>query len=75
MKSFLSGSKKYVLGALLGVAVILSIQAMDSDPYFEISKNLEIIGEETLATKFENVSGKTDDANELGLWLELVKNS
>jgi isoleucyl-tRNA synthetase len=40
-----------------------------------ISKNLEIIGEETLATKFENVSGKTDDANELGLWLELVKNS
>jgi isoleucyl-tRNA synthetase len=40
-----------------------------------ISKNLEIIGEETLATKFENVSEKTDDANELGLWLELVKNS
>ena len=40
-----------------------------------ITKNLEIIGEETLATKFENVSGKTDDANELGLWLELVKNS
>jgi len=42
MKSFLSGSKKYVLGAMLGVTVILSIQAMDSDPYFEISKNLEI---------------------------------
>ena len=40
-----------------------------------ITKNLEIIGEETLATKFENVTGKTDDANELGLWLELVKNS
>jgi isoleucyl-tRNA synthetase len=39
-----------------------------------ISKNLEIIGEETLATKFENVSGKTDDANELGLWLELIRN-
>lgn len=39
-----------------------------------ISKNLENIGEETLATKFENVSGKTDDTNELGLWLELTKN-
>jgi len=39
-----------------------------------ITKNLEIIGEETLATKFENVTGKTDDASELGLWLELIRN-
>jgi hypothetical protein len=39
-----------------------------------ISKNLEIIGEETLATKFENESGNTDDTNELGLWLKLTKN-
>ena len=42
MKSFLSGTKKYLLGALLGIAVILSVQAVNSDPYFEISKNLEI---------------------------------
>ena len=39
-----------------------------------ITKNLAEIGEETLATKFENVSAKTETDNELGLWLELIKN-
>jgi isoleucyl-tRNA synthetase len=36
-------------------------------------KNLTEIGEEVLATKFENISEKVDDQNELGLWLELTK--
>jgi isoleucyl-tRNA synthetase len=36
-------------------------------------KNLTEIGEEVLATKFENISEKVDDQNELGLWLELIK--
>jgi len=40
-----------------------------------ITKNLELIGDETLATKFENVAGKSDDSNEMGLWLELAKNN
>ena len=40
-----------------------------------IEKNLSEIGEETLATKFENVSGKNEDSNELGLWLELTTNN
>ena len=40
-----------------------------------ISKNLKDIGDETLATKFENVSEKSDESNELGLWLELSKNN
>jgi isoleucyl-tRNA synthetase len=40
-----------------------------------VIKNLELIGDETLATNFENVLGKTDDSNELGLWLELAKNN
>ena len=40
-----------------------------------ITKNLELIGDETLATKFENVADKSDDSNELGLWLELTKNN
>lgn len=39
---FLSNSKKYILSALVGAAIILSIQGLDQDPYFEISKNLEI---------------------------------
>jgi isoleucyl-tRNA synthetase len=39
-----------------------------------IIKNLTSIGEETLATEFENVASKTDEGNELGLWLELKKN-
>jgi isoleucyl-tRNA synthetase len=39
-----------------------------------IMKNLAEIGEETLATKFENVSAKAETNNELGLWLELIKN-
>ena len=39
-----------------------------------ITKNLAEIGEETLATKFENVTAKTETDNELGLWLELIKN-
>jgi isoleucyl-tRNA synthetase len=38
-----------------------------------ILKHLSEIGEETLATKFENVSENIDDQNELGLWLELTK--
>ena len=38
-----------------------------------IIKNLTEIGEEVLATKFENISEKVDDRNELGLWLELTK--
>ena len=38
-----------------------------------IIKHVAEIGEETLATKFENVSEKFDDQNELGLWLELTK--
>jgi isoleucyl-tRNA synthetase len=40
-----------------------------------ITKNLDLIGDETLATKFENVADKSDDSNELGLWLELTKNN
>ena len=40
-----------------------------------ILKNLKDIGDETLATKFENIVGKSDESNELGLWLELSKNS
>ena len=39
-----------------------------------ILKNLAEIGDETLATKFENVPAKTEASNELGLWLELIKN-
>ena len=39
-----------------------------------ILKNLAEIGDETLATKFENVPAKTETSNELGLWLELIKN-
>ena len=39
-----------------------------------ITKNLAEIGEETLATKFEHDSAKTETDNELGLWLELIKN-
>ena len=39
-----------------------------------ILKNLDEIGDETLATKFENVPAKTETNNELGLWLELIKN-
>lgn len=42
MKLFMSQFKKYFLGAFVGAAIILSIQALDQDPYFEISKNLEI---------------------------------
>jgi isoleucyl-tRNA synthetase len=40
-----------------------------------ILKNQKDIGEETLATNFENVPEKNETANELGLWLELTKNS
>ena len=39
-----------------------------------ILKNLAEIGDETLATKFENIPTKTETSNELGLWLELIKN-
>ena len=39
-----------------------------------VSKNLEIIGSETLATSLTFEAGKTNNENELGLWLELVKN-
>jgi isoleucyl-tRNA synthetase len=39
-----------------------------------ILKNLAEIGDETLATKFENIPAKTETRNELGLWLELIKN-
>jgi len=39
-----------------------------------ILKNLAEIGDETLATRFENVTAKTETSNELGLWLELIKN-
>jgi len=39
-----------------------------------IKANQEIIGSETLATKFEEVSGKENSDNELGLWLELKRN-
>jgi isoleucyl-tRNA synthetase len=39
-----------------------------------ILKNLSEIGDETLATKFENIPAKTETGNELGLWLELIKN-
>ncbi len=42
MKLFLSHTKKYVAGALIGAAILFSIQAVQTDPYFEISKNLEI---------------------------------
>ena len=38
----IAASKKYLVGALVGGTILLSIQAMESDPYFEISKNLEI---------------------------------
>ena len=40
-----------------------------------VLKNLKEIGDETLATKFENVTEKIDESNELGLWLELSKNN
>jgi hypothetical protein len=40
-----------------------------------ILKNLKDIGDETLATKFENIAEKSDESNELGLWLELSKNN
>jgi len=40
-----------------------------------ILKNQKDIGEETLATNFENVPDKDATENELGLWLELTKNS
>ncbi|CAB4950501.1 MAG: isoleucine--tRNA ligase [Actinobacteria bacterium] len=43
-----------------------------------ILKNLKDIGDETLATKFENILDKSSDqseSNELGLWLELAKNN
>jgi isoleucyl-tRNA synthetase len=40
-----------------------------------IMKNLASIGDETLATNFDNVVEKSDDNNELGLWLELSKNN
>jgi isoleucyl-tRNA synthetase len=40
-----------------------------------VLKNLKEIGGETLATKFENVTEKIDESNELGLWLELSKNN
>ena len=39
-----------------------------------VSKNLEVIGSETLATSLFFEAGKTNSENELGLWLELVKN-
>ena len=39
-----------------------------------ISKNIDLIGAETLATNLEQIPGKTDSTNELGLWLELSKN-
>ena len=39
-----------------------------------IKANQELIGSETLATKFEEVSGKENSDNELGLWLELKRN-
>ncbi|HOZ52480.1 MAG TPA: S41 family peptidase [Chitinophagaceae bacterium] len=42
MKSFFSNTKKYILSALVGAVIVFSIQATDTDPYFEISKNLEI---------------------------------
>jgi isoleucyl-tRNA synthetase len=40
-----------------------------------ILKNQKDIGEETLATNFENVPEKIGTDNELGLWLELIKNN
>jgi isoleucyl-tRNA synthetase len=40
-----------------------------------ILKNHKDIGEETLATNFENVPEKSGTDNELGLWLELIKNN
>ena len=40
-----------------------------------IEKNMNEIGDETLATRFEITSGKSDASNELGLWLELTKNN
>lgn len=42
MNAFFSRSKNYLLAALAGAAILFSVQAMVSDPYFEISKNLEI---------------------------------
>ena len=40
-----------------------------------ILKNLKDIGDETLATHFENVPDKSGEENELGLWLGLTKNN
>lgn len=42
MKDILVHSKKYIIGLLLGVAVMLFIQGKETDSYFEISKNLEV---------------------------------
>jgi isoleucyl-tRNA synthetase len=38
-----------------------------------MKKNLELIGAETLTVNFQEVGGKSDSSNELGLWLELSK--
>jgi isoleucyl-tRNA synthetase len=45
----------------------------NSDVSAVITKNVELIGEETLAVHFENVSTQVAETNELGLWLELIK--
>jgi carboxyl-terminal processing protease len=42
MKDILVHSKKYIIGLLLGIAVMLFIQGKETDSYFEISKNLEV---------------------------------
>ncbi|MBP6623536.1 MAG: S41 family peptidase [Chitinophagaceae bacterium] len=41
-KNIVLHAKKYIICALLGAVVVLFIRAKDSDPYFEISKNLEV---------------------------------
>ncbi|MBK7762704.1 MAG: S41 family peptidase [Bacteroidetes bacterium] len=42
MKSLLRSSKNYILGAIIGASALFFLFAKDADPYFEISKNLEI---------------------------------
>lgn len=42
MKQIFSHTKKYLIGIVLGISLMLFIRAKDQDSYFEISKNMEL---------------------------------
>jgi carboxyl-terminal processing protease len=42
MKNHLKQSRKFLLGIALGVVIMLFVRAKEADPFFEISKNLEV---------------------------------